>query len=103
MRGGTIPCGATTRSDTDQVFTEPYLACAVTLTGVAVGLLAFAKVATTDSGGRERPTSRGKAPTSPTPVLIRIIILITIVVDIKTIIINIVIIIIIIIAIVISV
>ena len=42
---------------TEQGFTEPFLACAVTLT---VGLLSLAGVATTDSGGRERPTCRGR-------------------------------------------
>ena len=52
-RGGIIISGATTRQDTDQGFTEPYLAC-------TVGLLALAKVVTTDSGGRERPTCRGR-------------------------------------------
>ena len=43
-----------------KIFTEPYLAAAVTLAGVAVGLLELAKVATTDSDGRERPTWRGR-------------------------------------------
>ena len=46
--------------DNDQGSTEPYLACAVTLIGVAVGLLALAKVATTDFDGRECPTCRGR-------------------------------------------
>ena len=46
--------------DTDQGSTEPYLACAVTLAGVAVGLLALVKVATTDSGVQECPTCRGR-------------------------------------------
>ena len=43
-----------------QLILSPILAYAATLTGVAVGLLALAKVATTDSGGRERPTWRAR-------------------------------------------